>query len=201
MHSFIRIMKQKDSGVNVLKHSKFNVENLLQEIRAEITCLNVAEDFRDVILEDIELAILYFKEKNIISLANCLAVLVAQLQTQVILSRCRGSLMAKLLPDIHRLQQILMKLPVSVGGPVDTAAAGATDPAIAAETAEMPEVAGPGGASGTTRPTITAGTTRVLTTSYPASRYPIQYPTTASQTSFFDDGTHIIINCHSRRRR
>ena len=157
------------------------MERLLLEIHGGITSLNVEEDFRQILLEDIELAALCFKEKNILSVLNCLGVLVGKLQTHVILSRCHYSVIEELLLSIHRLQQILVKLPVSIIGP-----AGATGPA---------GIPGPMGATGPT------GTTAIITTSSsPVSCVPILKEVSA-KPGYFDFSTHIVTYCNSYRKR
>jgi hypothetical protein len=169
-----------------LKSSKHNTESLLLEIQGEITSLNVGDDFRNSLVEDMELAIECFKEKNILSVLNCLAVLVGKLQTQVILSCYHSSVCEKLLLSIHRLQQILIKLPVCIDGP--TGATGATGPA------GTPGAMGPTGATGPNGP---AGTTIITTNSSPVSRIPI--PKGSVKSEFFDFSTHVV--AYSGRKR
>ena len=171
-----------------MKSSK-HIESLLLEIHDEITSLNVEEDFKHTILEDIELAVECFKEKNILSVLNCLAVLVDKLQTFMILSRCHYSGIEKLLMRMHCLQQILIRLPVCIIGPT-----GATGPA--GITGPM----GPMGPTGATGPTGLGGTTIVTTSSSPVSCLPIPKKTSA-KPSFFDFSTHVVTYCNSCKKR
>jgi hypothetical protein len=175
-----------------LKSSKLNIENLLLEIHGEITSLNVEESFRHILLEDIELAVECFKEKNILSVLNCLGVLVVQLQTHVILSRCHYSVIEKLLISIHHLQQILIRLPVCIYGPTGpTGATGATGPT------GPPGPMGPAGATGPSGP---AGTTTIITSSSPVSCFSI--PNKASAKSgYFDFSTHVVTYRNSCKKR
>ena len=138
--------------------SKHKIERLLLEIRDEITGLNVEEEFRGAILEDIELALECFKEKNTLSVLNCLAVLVGKLQTYLILARCHYSVLEKVLTSIHCLQQILIKLPICIIGP--TGPCGPAGP---------PGPSGPPGIPGPSGPPGTGGTTTIITCSYPVS--------------------------------
>jgi hypothetical protein len=171
-------------GERYLKLSKFNIESLLFEIRAGISSLDVAEDFKHSLSADIELANLCFKEKNILSVLNCLGVLSSKLQTHVILSRCRYSVIEKSLLDIHHLQQLLIRLPLGICGPT-----GPTGPA------GTPGPIGPPGATGP------AGTTTIVTTSSaPIARLPIPQQA-AAKSGYFDFTTHIITYCNSYRKR
>jgi hypothetical protein len=176
-------------GERHLKSSKFNIESLLLEIHGEISSLNVEEGFRDILLEDIELAVECFKEKNILSVLNCLGVLVGKLQTHVILSCCHYSVIEKLLISIHRLQQILIKLPVCIVGPTGpTGATGATGPI------------GPMGPTGATGPTGPGGTTTIITSSSPVSGFPIANKASA-KSGFFDFSTHVVTYRNSCKKR
>jgi hypothetical protein len=190
-----------------LKPSKLNVESLLLEIHGQIAGLDADEDFKQILLEDIDLATLCFKEKNILSVLNCLGVLAGQLQSRVILSQghyLKSTLVPAFLPGqsqagtgptgaefeaqvedrpvteklllcIHRLQQILIKLPVSMIGPT-----GATGPA------------GPMGPSGATGP---GGTTIISTSSYPVPQ------SVAVKSGYIDYGTHIVTYGNPRRKK
>jgi hypothetical protein len=190
-------------GERYLKASKFNSESLLLEIQGEIAQLNVEEDFRQLLLEDIELAALYFKERNTLSVLNCLAILAEKLQSHVILARCHYSVVEKLLTGVHRLQRILIKLPICIIGPTGpTGATGATGP-----TGPM----GPVGANGMTGPTGPAGTTTITTSSYPVSGFPIPEKTPVPclpmsekapvKSGYFDSRIHVVIYCNPRKRR
>ncbi len=139
-----------------MRPSKHDIEAILLEIRAEIAALNIVEEFRCILLEDIELAIECFKEKNILCVINSLAVLVGKLQTHLIFSRCHDREVEKLLIDIHLLQQVLIRLPICIIGPTGPAGAtGATGPAGATG----PEGKGEVGATGPTGATGPAGVT------------------------------------------
>lgn len=163
-----------------MKPLKFNIESLWDEIHGEISSLDVEEDFRHSILEDFELAVLCFKEKNTLSVLNCLAVIVGKLQTQAILSRCHFSVIENLLIRIYRLQQILIRLPICTVGP--------TGPA------------GPMGATGATVPTGSLGRTTITTSSFPVSGFPILNKPLA-KSNYFDSSTHTVIYSKSGKKR
>ena len=129
-----------------MRPSKHDIEAILLEIRAEIAALNIVEEFRCILLEDIELAIECFKEKNILCVINSLAVLVGKLQTHLIFSRCHDREVEKLLIDIHLLQQVLIRLPICIIGP--TGPAGATGATGPAGTTGAIGATGPAGATG-----------------------------------------------------
>ncbi len=182
-----------------MKTYKFNIENSLLGIRGEIAGLNVAEDLRNSLLEDIDLAIESFKEKNILSTLNCLAVLTVKLQTHVILARCRYSLMEKLLPDIHDLQQTLIKLPVCATGPTGpVGATGATGATGAAGLVGIPgaEYMGPVSPAGTTPE---GRTTTVVTSSYPVPDISITEKVSVKPI-FIDYSTYVVIYCNLCRK-
>lgn len=171
-----------------MKSSRRNIESLLLEIHGEITSLNVEEDFKQTILKDIELAVECFKEKNILSVLNCLAVLTGKLQTYVIFSRCHHSEIEKLLIHIHCAQQILIKLPVCIIGP--SGPTGPTGPA---------GPMGPMGPTGATGPTGPAGTTVITTSSSPGPCFPIPKKT-AVKSGFIDLDTYIVVYCKLHRK-
>ena len=190
-------MYQKHPEVSLdLKLPKYDVESLLLGIRGDIAGLEAAEDIRHVILEDIELALIYFKERNIISLVNCLAVLSDELQTRLVLMPNRSCpALEKILRGVHQLQQILIKLPLTIAGPAGaTGATGPTGPAGPVGNAGSPGPAGPIGATGPAR------TTTVMTSSCPATAYPIPRQTTP-QAVFFDFSTHVVAGCRPNWKR
>jgi hypothetical protein len=175
-----------------LKSAKHKIESLLLEIQGEILSLNVEEDFRHILVEDIELAVACFKEKNILSIINCLAVLVGKLQTYCIFSCCQHAEIEKLLICIHRLQQILIRLPVCIIGP--TGATGATGPG------GSHGHTGPIGATGATGPSGATGTTTVTTCTLPVSCFPIP-KTVPAKPRFFDSSIHVVMCCASCQKR
>lgn len=174
-----------------MKPSK-HIESLLLEIHGEITGLNVEEDFRGILLEDIELACECFKEKNILCVINCLAVLADKLQTYLIFSRCYHQDIKKLLIEIHHLQQILIKLPVCIKGTTGTT--GATGPCGPAGTP------GPMGPMGPTGATGLPGTATIIMNSTPVSCYPITQKTPV-KFGCFDSSIHMQTFCKSCRRK
>ena len=155
--------------------SKHTIETLLTEIHGEIAGLKVDEDFKELLLEDSELSILCFAEKNILSVLNCLTALVDTLHTHLILASSPDPVIKKLLFSIHHLQQMLIRLPVCIVGP--TGAMGATGPAGTCGPV------GPIGPTGATGPAGTSKTTTVITSCYPVSGYPIPkqtFPTSST---------------------
>lgn len=164
--------------------SKHNIEGLLLEIRDQILNLNVEEDFKQILLEDIELAIHCFKEKNILCVINCLGVLVGKLQTYLIISTCSPSVIEKLLVCIHHLQQILIKLPICMTGP-----SGPPGP---------PGPMGPAGPVGPMGPTGPAGTTTTITTL--SSCFKTSKKSHAKHCSF-DSCIYVALPCKHRGKK
>ena len=172
--------------------SKLKIENLLLEIHGEITSLKVEADFRHILSEDIELAVLCFKEKNILCVLNCLTVLVGKLQSHVILSRCHYSVIEKLLISMHRLQQILIRLPVCTIGPTRTT--GATGPA------GIPGLMGPIDMTGSIGPAGSTVTTTIISSPGPVSGFPILERASA-KSGYFDFSTHIVTCGNSFKKK
>jgi hypothetical protein len=210
-----------------LKPSRFNIENLMLEIRDEITNLNAEEDFRHILLEDIKLAALCFKEKNILSVLNCLGVLAGELQSQVILSRCHYSVVEKLLTCIHRLQQLLIRLPVSIIGPIgptgpagpigatgpagNLGSMGPMDPGVNEPTEETAILSGPCPVSRFPIPEKTPVSRFPIPEKTPVSRFPIPekipvscYPilkNTSTKSGFIDYSTHVVFYGNLGKKR
>jgi hypothetical protein len=178
--------------------SKHDIKQLLLEIHAGIPGLNVEESFRHILLEDIELAITCFKEKNILSVLNSLAVLAGKLQTYVIFSRCHHLEIKKLLVTIHCLQQILIRLPICIIGPM-----GPTGPM-----GPMGPVGpkGPTGATGSTclpglvEPIEQAGTAMTISSSYPVSRFEIPEKAPIKPVSI-DYNTYVVTYCNPFQKK
>jgi hypothetical protein len=151
-----------------LKSSRHNMESLLLEIHGKITSLNVEEDFRQGLLEDTELAVECFKEKNILSVINCLVAIIGKLQTYVLFFHGNHSEIEKLLICIHNLQQNLIRLPICIIGPT-----------------------GPMGATGATGPTAPGETTTIITSSCPVSCFATSKPA-AAKSGPVDLRSHIV---------
>ena len=152
------------------------------KIHSDITNLAVEEDFRQTILEDIELAVEYFKEKNVLSVFNSLTVLIGKIHSYQLLTRSHGSTLGKILIDIHELQGLLVKLPVSTVGPAG--ATGATGPVGPAGT---PGSIGQKGATGP------GGPITVVTNGCPSARFPC--PKNAQVSSSYFAGKFEPANC------
>jgi hypothetical protein len=163
-----------------LKSVKHNIESLLYEVRDAIISLNVEESLGRFLLEDIELAGECFKEKNILSVNNCLAALVGKLQTYVLFTHGQHPEIERLLISIHHLQQSLIRLPVCIIGPT-----GATGPAGPAGPIGLMGATGPAGSQASGR------TTTFIASSYPAYGLPIT-KTTGVEPSVVDLRSHIV---------
>ncbi len=176
-----------------MKPLKHTIESRLLEIHDQIAILDVAEGFRETLSEDIELATECFKGKNILGVLNCLGVLAGKLHTYVILSCCHYSVIKKLLLSIHCLQQILIKLPVTIIGP--TGATGATGPTGPVGATGCIGPMGPTGATGSPG---SAGITSIITSSFPVTCSPI--PEIASvKPCTIDYSSHMLI--YSKRKK
>ncbi|HEX3043659.1 MAG TPA: collagen-like protein [Bacillota bacterium] len=183
-----------------MKFSCRNIESRLVEILGGITGLNVEEDFRHALLEDIEMAALCFKEKNVQGVLNCLGVLVGKMHTYILLSRCRHLELEKLLICIHRVQQCLIRLPICIVGPSGPiGATGATGPA-------GPDgCPGPMGPVGETGPTGPGGTTTITTCSIPVSCFPSSKKEVPKKEipkpKYFDQRIHCIVFCKPCKKK
>lgn len=148
----------------------------MAEIHNDITTLTVEEDFRQTVSRDIELAGEYFKEKNTLSVFNCLTVMINKVQSYLLLTQTHCAILRKILMGLHQLQDLLVKLPVCTVG-----ATGATGPA------------GPPGTPGAIGPMGPTGPGGALTvvTNYngcPPARFP--HPQNARvKSSFFPCNT------------
>ncbi len=113
----------------------------LQEIETQLIGLDLKNDFKKVIKEDLDLAVSYLKDQNLLGVINCLSVIVGKLHSYVLAAHCSGVSVEQFLFCIHRLLQVLIKCPVVITGPT-----GATGPV-------GPEgKPGPKGATGATGP-------------------------------------------------
>lgn len=118
-----------------------NIETQLLEIDTQLTDLDLKKDFKEIILEDLELAKFYLRDQKILGVINCLLVIVGKLHSHILAAYCPCTTIEPLLIRIHRLLQALIKCPVTIVGPT-----GATGPM-------GPEgKPGPKGATGATGP-------------------------------------------------
>lgn len=103
-----------------------NIEAQLQEVDTQLRDLDLKNDFKKLIQEDLDLAKTYLKEQNILGVINCLLVIVGKVHSHILADHCPGTNIERFLFCIHRLLQFLIKCPVSIVGP--TGATGATGP-------------------------------------------------------------------------
>ena len=114
-----------------MKAAIFNdLEARLQEIDVQITELPLENDFKQIIQEDLNLTKSYINDRNVLGVINCLLVIVGKLHSHILAAHCPCTTFEPLLICIHRLLQILIKLPINVVGPTGaTGPKGATGPA------------------------------------------------------------------------
>jgi hypothetical protein len=176
--------------------SKPNIESLFEKIRCKICNLNVEDDFRVILSKDIELAEKSFQARNILSTINCLTVLIGKLHTYVIFSSCSHSDIKWLLVWIHRLQDILTKLPLCTIGPSESCGAtGVTGPA------GIPCSMRPAGPSDAAGPTESVGRTSVFTSTYPVCCFPVAKKASSNSVSHnFSPYTQIQCPTHGKIR-
>lgn len=108
-----------------MKVGNLSIGDLLQLIRGKILQLPVHPFFKDLLLEDINLAIDCFQQGNIQCVINSLSVISEKIHTRQKSLSCPNHRFDPLLADLHHLQQILIELPVAPG---PTGPAGATGP-------------------------------------------------------------------------
>ncbi len=131
-----------------------DIEEQLLEIDAKINELNVKNDFKKLLQEDLDLAKSFLRSQNILGVINCLLVIVGKLHTHAIAALCPCTAVEPLLLCIQRLLQFLIKLPVNTVG-----ATGATGP-IGPEGKPGPKGAtGPAGCDGRVGATGATGPT------------------------------------------
>lgn len=165
--------------------SRSTVEKLFCKIHHKIVHVNVEEDFRKLLLEDIELAELCFREKNLLCVISGLAVLVGKLQTYVLFSPCHHPDIKMLLVSIHHLQHILSKLPICIIGPP-----GPVGPSGPPGPTGPQGPPGPSGPQGPQGPKGASGTTSVITTT---SHYRQPVPSCPPpKRPYRDYSTHIV---------
>lgn len=146
-----------------------DIEARLLEIDVKITDLNVKNDFKKIIQEDLDLAKSYLKSRNILGVINCLLVIVGKLHTHVIAALCPCIAVEPLLICIHRLLQALIKLPVNIVGPT--------------------------GATGPIGPMGPPGTTHIISScTIPACDYPVECKEPV-KTQCFDNTVHYQFIC------
>jgi hypothetical protein len=99
---------------------------LMDEIREQFVKLPFKEGLKQIILEDIELAINCLKNGNILGAINALSVVVGKIQTHLLMVPDLCHKVEPLLISIHKFQQMLIKIPIGTIGA--TGPMGATGP-------------------------------------------------------------------------
>lgn len=95
------------------------IQNLLQLVRGKIKELPIRKFQKGLLLEDIDLAIARFKKGGVLSTFNSISVIVDKIHTKLKICGVDRFTVAPLLTDIHRLQQLLITIPIpcNVPGP------------------------------------------------------------------------------------
>ncbi len=168
----------------------------LQEIETQLIGLDLKNDFKKVIKEDLDLAVSYLKDQNLLGVINCLSVIVGKLHSYVLAAHCSGVSVEQFLFCIHRLLQVLIKCPVVITGPTGATgpvgpegkpgpkgATGATGPA------GSPGPEGPMGATGPVGPTHIISSRTISICDYPVGK---QEPV---KPKYFDGGIHYQFIC------
>ena len=124
----------------------------LEEIREQIANLALRDYFKEIVEEDIDLAIRYLHQDNILGVIQALAVIVAKLHTHLLAYPDLCLQVEPILVCIYRLQQRLIKIPLAVMGPTGLMGpmghTGATGPIGHSGPAGFPGVTGHTGATG-----------------------------------------------------
>ncbi len=131
-----------------------SIGDQLQIILGKIRQLPVNAFFKNLLLEDIGLAIRCFEQGRYQCAINSLAVISEKIHTRQKNSPCREILFSPLLADLHRTQQSLIALPEAIcSGLIGaTGPQGATGPAGPQGVTGDPGPAGSQGATGATGP-------------------------------------------------
>jgi len=98
----------------------------LEQIRHDLFQLSMDDEFKEIVLGDMDLAIHHAHRENILGILNALTVVVMKLQTYLIKATDASEKIEPILRGIHWVQQYLIRKPIEVVGP--TGATGATGP-------------------------------------------------------------------------
>ncbi len=144
--------------------TNFKIKVQLLILQGKIRQLPLKKFFKDLLLEDIELALDCLTQGNIQCVVNSLSVISEKLHTQQAHSRCRRNpAFDSLLIELHRLQQILIQyqptIPNLIGATGPTGPIGATGPAGSSGAAGAIGATGTTGAAGTPGATGVTGAT------------------------------------------
>jgi hypothetical protein len=138
-------------------NSAFDLKELLQELRNLILKADLPKDLREVLLNDLDLALKCLKKDDILCVLNVLGVIFDKLVAFLL---SRPDLCAKIIPllkFINKIQQILLRLPIRVVGA--TGATGPTGPTGPVGATGATGATGPTGATGATGPAGATGAT------------------------------------------
>jgi hypothetical protein len=138
-------------------NSAFDLKELLQELRNLILKADLPKDLREVLLNDLDLALKCLKKDDILCVLNVLGVIFDKLVAFLL---SRPDLCAKIIPllkFINKIQQILLRLPIRVVGA--TGATGPTGPTGPVGATGATGATGPAGAMGATGPAGAVGAT------------------------------------------
>lgn len=141
--------------MNWEENTPFDLEKLLNELRNLILKADLPQDLRDVLLNDLDLALKCLKKEDILCVLNVLGVIFDKLVAFLL---SRPDLCHKIIPIlrlINKIQQILLRLPIV--GP--TGPTGPTGPVGATGATGATGPTGPVGATGATGPTGAVGAT------------------------------------------
>jgi hypothetical protein len=143
-----------------MSNGNLSIKDQLLLIRGKILQLPINKFLKNLLLEDINLAIDFFNQDNIQGVVNSLSVISEKIHTRQKSSCSQIIAFNPLLADLHLLQQILIQLPVSTGATGARGPKGATGRAGAkgAMGARGPKgVTGGAGATGATGPAGSPG--------------------------------------------
>ena len=135
----------------------FDLEKLLKELRNEILEAKLPKDFKEVLLEDVALALKCLAKEDVLCVINVLGVIFDKLVAFLLK---RPDLCDDIIPIlllINKIQQILLRLPIRVVGA--TGATGPTGPTGPRGVTGATGATGPAGATGATGPAGAVGAT------------------------------------------
>jgi hypothetical protein len=157
------IIYSKRREVKDMPNANLSIEDQLLLLQGKIRQLPLNRVLKELLLEDIELALDCFSRGNIQCVVNSLSVVSDKLHTRQAHFRCQGLDFSSLLTQLHRLQQILIQqqpeIPAFTGPIGSTGATGPVGLTGATGPTGLTGATGPVGLTGATGPTGSTGAT------------------------------------------
>ena len=151
---------------------RFELAELLKELKKRILTANLPHEFKEVLLADVELALKCLEKRDFLCVLNVLGVIFDKLVAFLFKRPDLCDVIIPILAFINRIQQIILRIPIRVVGATGatgptgptgptgaTGATGATGPSGAVGATGATGATGPVGATGATGATGPAGAT------------------------------------------